>query len=609
VTPGSTSFDVEKMNEQGLSLPDGNPCKNIAGAWVEQEPIVTPYGVFQPDPESEGRSAWTTGGYDGSDGELGAGTTYDSVLACADREISRDLQAATYEKAHDTAENSLDFGFTMLTGLCSFLPDSTVAPLGLGVSFKQGDLCEGLMEKAQTLADFINNQVLVGRDWKMANKDNADCNSQQHGLSRIFCDLHCIRDAVKTGDQAILKSLEDAVRVVGENTNLLLEYYSGRLQDSVDSLKESIAPESSLVQVKQMRGSLQSSFSEMKTMLSASVSVGSKHSLTRALDGFAAHFSEPVASSGRSLANMSLLMSSLLEETKALHAVVHTASSSEPWSATAQVAHHSVTLMQHLQQTLKVRMHTLGVYQASSRRAKEHQMRLLQRVPSLGVADVLREVQVSAARAILLDLDKTWWDLRGKLDDYLEATDVQVDAYDIAFANLDAYVSKCSVGFSELKHTYNTAMRAEASAHELLQTTWQDMSHSLGLLAAKIQDGQAFKQLAILDMSNLAAWAFTEKTSVVCADSKTERGVAFLQTLGNATNQGLTGQTWKQVHTLFRQVPFLRDRFLAGGLPAPDHQIILQAWSRIVSSYAQTMDSRSQLAWEWLAAAKESLSC
>jgi len=299
----------------------------------------------------------------------------------------------------------------------------------------------------------------------------------------------------------------------------------------------------------------------------------------------------------------------LLEETKALHAVVHTASSSEPWSATAQAAHQSVTLMQHLQKTLKVRMHTLGVYQASSRRAKEHQMQLLKRVPSLGVSDVWREVQVSAARVILLDLDKTWWDLRGKLDDYLEATDVQVDAYDVALANLDAYVSKCSMGFSELKHTYNTAMHAEASAHKLLRTTWQDMSHSLGLLAAKIQDGQAFKQLAVLDISNLGALAFTEKTSVICADSNTERGADILQTLGNATNQGLMGQTWKQVDTLFRQMVFLRDRFLAGGLSAPDHQIILQAWARIVSSYAQTMDSRSQLAWEWLAAAKESRSC
>jgi hypothetical protein len=160
--------------------------------------------------------------------------------------------------------------------------------MGLGVSFKQGDLCEGVMEKAQTLADFVNNQVLVERDWKMANKDNADCNSQQHGLSRIFCDLHCIRDAVKTGDQAILKSLEDAVRVVGENTNLLLEYYSGRLQDSVDSLKESMGSESSFVQVKHMRASLKSSFSEMKTMLSSSVSAWSKPSLTRAIDSFAA---------------------------------------------------------------------------------------------------------------------------------------------------------------------------------------------------------------------------------------------------------------------------------------------------------------------------------
>jgi len=603
VTPGSTSFDLDKMNEQGLALPEGNPCRNIAGAWVEQEPEVTERGVIYPDPESEGRSAWTTGGYDGSDGELGAGTTYDSVLACADREINRDLQAATYEKNHETWENSMEFGITMATGLCSVLPDATVAPMGFGVSFKIGDLCEGVLEKAQSWADFANDQLRINRGWKMTNKDNADCNSQQHGLARIFCDLHCIRDAVKAGDQSILKSLEDAVRVVGENTNLLVEYYSGRLQDSVDALKESMQADSSLVQIKHMKASLKSSFLEMRTMLRGRVSPTSKSSLVRAIDEFTARFSDPVASSNGSIANAS----NLLMQSEALHAVV-SAASLEEGSATAQVAHQSAILMQQLHQTLKVRIHTLGVYQASSSRAKERQVRLLSRVPSLSNADVLNEVRVSAARVILLDLDKTWWDLRGKLDDYLEATQAQVDAYDAAFSHVDAYISKCSVGFQELKESYNRAMHAESSAHKLLRATWEDMSNSLGLLAAKIQDVDALRQLAVLDISNKGTLALEENRSVICSGPITEEQ-KILNALGNATAQGFMGQTWYQIHTLFRQVPLLHSRFLAGGLRVPDYQIITEAWSRMVSSYTQTMDSRSELAWEWFAAAKESRSC
>jgi len=608
VMPGSASFDLEKMNEEGLALPEGNPCRNIAGAWVEQEPVMTPSGPLQPDPEGEGRSYWTTGGYDGSDGELGAGTTYDSVLACADREIQRDLKAATYERNHDTAENSFDFGFTWLSAVCNFMPDAEVSPMGFGVSFPVSDVCEAAFEGAHATADFINNQVLIQRDWKMANKDNADCNSAQHGLSRIFCDLHCIRDAVKAGDQAILKSLANAVRVMGENTNLLAEYYSGMVQDSVDSLKDS-TESGSLIQTEQMRVGLQSSFFEMKHMLSTSLAAEGKPSIIRAMDGFVARFSDPLLSSNRSNLNVSLFMSNLQEETRALHAVVRTASSSEQWSTTARAAHHTASLTQHLQYTLKVRMRTLGVYRESAGRAKERQVRLLERVPSFSVADLLSEVRVSSARVLLLDLDETWWDLRGKLDRYLEATDSQVAAYDAAFVQLDAYVSKCSVGFPELKDAYARAMHAEASAHRLLRKTWEDMSHSLGLLAAKIQDGDAFQKLAILDIFLLGTSAVKENGSVICAPSNSENQAALMKRLESAPNQGFMGQTWHQVHTLFRQVPLLQDRFLAGGLRAPDQQTIVQAWSSIVSSYAQTKDRRSELAWEWFTAAKQSRSC
>ncbi|CAE7225543.1 unnamed protein product, partial [Symbiodinium natans] len=48
-----------------------------------------------------------------------------------------------------------------------------------------------------------------------------------HGFARTFCDLHCIRDAVRKGDDAILRALEEAVEIVGKNTQILLEHYVG----------------------------------------------------------------------------------------------------------------------------------------------------------------------------------------------------------------------------------------------------------------------------------------------------------------------------------------------------------------------------------------------
>ncbi|CAK9016359.1 Uncharacterized protein SCF082_LOCUS13144 [Durusdinium trenchii] len=56
-------------------------------------------------------------------------------------------------------------------------------------------------------------------------------NPIQHGFARTFCDLHCIRDAVRKGDDAILRALEEAVEIIGKNTQLLLEHYAIALME------------------------------------------------------------------------------------------------------------------------------------------------------------------------------------------------------------------------------------------------------------------------------------------------------------------------------------------------------------------------------------------
>jgi len=69
-------------------------------------------------------------------------------------------------------------------------------------------------------------------DWALA--DNGDCNSQQHSLARIFCDLHCIRDAVKKGNKLILDSLSDSVSILNLNMQALFNHYLGA-QESAES--------------------------------------------------------------------------------------------------------------------------------------------------------------------------------------------------------------------------------------------------------------------------------------------------------------------------------------------------------------------------------------
>jgi hypothetical protein len=158
---------------------------------------------------------------------------------------------------------------------CALAPDGEVAPMGFGLSFSSGDVCKGIADRVLTGAKFINNQVSIENSLQWAKDDTADCNSLQNFYARTFCDLHCLRDTVKTGDKAILKSLEGAgfwpnsyfsidyfcckqlfacccfnfdslvspepwgaVDVMGKNTDALLEHYSENLQDSINGLKE-----------------------------------------------------------------------------------------------------------------------------------------------------------------------------------------------------------------------------------------------------------------------------------------------------------------------------------------------------------------------------------
>lgn len=38
-----------------------------------------------------------------------------------------------------------------------------------------------------------------------------DCDPIQAGLDRLFCDIHCVRDAVVRGDRTILRNLKQAL--------------------------------------------------------------------------------------------------------------------------------------------------------------------------------------------------------------------------------------------------------------------------------------------------------------------------------------------------------------------------------------------------------------
>ena len=89
----------------------------------------------------------------------------------------------------------------------------------------------------------------------------------QAGLDRLFCDIHCVRDAVVRGDRAILRNLQAATDVTNRNVKKMVEWSvaanraeTGWLAAKIDTAEERLSIRVEMVQqalANQQNGALQ----------------------------------------------------------------------------------------------------------------------------------------------------------------------------------------------------------------------------------------------------------------------------------------------------------------------------------------------------------------
>merc|ERR1719453_2334770 len=117
------------------------------------------------------------------------------------------------------------------------------------------------------------NRIYYGLMQKLDMDGLNDAEPANFAFARTLCDLHCVRDIVKTGDKAILDSLERASYVMTRNTDMLLEYYVHNSAVDVQTeirkqVKELCAAtddcHSDEMSTLQMKSKLHSMFLEMK---------------------------------------------------------------------------------------------------------------------------------------------------------------------------------------------------------------------------------------------------------------------------------------------------------------------------------------------------------
>jgi len=580
-------YDKEKMNKVGVELPSENPCSLVAGD------LSTGQGAVYPKWKSL------------SEYEETKGFTWKQALGCLKRMKVRDLQ-----KAHISFWTQRGGDFVKEVGgladfICGFLPDTNIEPFGLGVSMKQGAMCKGITKIVQTQMETMFKTVRETSDFQHMRASVGDCRLNG-AFARIFCDLHCIRNAVKQGDVAILDSIKNSFEVMTQNNQMLFEHYTQTVLDKMDTMKPKKA---SLEQISKMKDGIHRMFADMHQMASKSTfDIPSKASILRALNKLSA------ISSQASPGNITGHFMDLLKMTSNVQSLLDTAKDESLFGAAA-VAHRVGEVAGHMLEVSKQRNHMLGVFNQAASISKQRQEWLWQRATRKPHDDDAFELDRMGTQNVLLTLDKTWWSIRTVIDRYLDAAETQAKKFTDLVTVMDAYTSKCSASYLSLSQAYSHAVRAEKHAHKVLRKVWGKSVPLVGLLASQLCDADAFSRFARADVAAakgqatghnanesqpLSMFGMQLRPDHICANNSavhTDVQSGVSRTLA----EGLFGQMVAQLDVLFHEMDMMEGGHADMNIGSPINiKQVLDAKHRVQSCLASTTNSLSGYAQEVL---------
>jgi len=499
--------------ENEEELPAGNPCQVAAGEGGTEDKMQ------------------------GGDGQLHTNLDYSAISGCSTRGIMRgaqqsrqDIRTRIFELVADGVEAYVKVG-------CAAAPNAVVAPVGVGVEMSPPSICAEVTEMVRTVVSGAREIADTTETYLMEKADAADCDPIQVGFSRLFCDIHCVRDAVIRGDMTINRNLKQATDITNRNAKALakwstdttisqtdwlaekIDYVDAKMTIKIDALGKKVKEVKTLAEAAAAAKAL---MAEVKGMASdAGVRGATRASGQRALQSFVA--TVPEVHDGN--------MTEALTFISAVHKLHASMAAATRLSATGRTSAALVLGAREMDHLLNAEIHTLGVYRQASDHAKKNLRGLGNRAQAM------------------MTLDSLWWKLRGEFDEYVDSAEDQIKTYQEAFSLLAGY-RHCSVGFSEIKKAYARTESARVVSHKKLRTTWRSAVNSLGELASVIVDGDVFTSL-----------------------------------LNESCDTTQAEQTMMQFHTVVSGVRMLQARFVAGALQPPDAAPVLEAAHRVQAAY------------------------
>jgi len=214
--PASLEFKRDKMVEAGETLgkDSENPCYYV--------------GTVN-NGENKGSMAWEENDMAGNSGTPKDGITYKSVKECYDRQGTRDKELAKMTYAHSLVHNEhlTALASDAIDAITGVIPDPIVAPVGAGLKFTPRKSVSAALKMVLDNKDWMADLALEGYQQVWNQAADGDCDWAIHGLARTFCDLHCIRDAVKKGNKLMVDSVAGSVEVLNMNMQALFSHYLG----------------------------------------------------------------------------------------------------------------------------------------------------------------------------------------------------------------------------------------------------------------------------------------------------------------------------------------------------------------------------------------------
>jgi len=544
---------VPDWEEVGKMLSKENPCSFVSGATR----------TFENWFEDNGYASWlaTT---PGNVGKFDSGFSYEKLMGCFDRSVERSLQGKEQELNREIGVGTTDFMLTTASKFCTLIPNTEIAPFGFGVEIKSGKVCESALDVIKSAADLGLNVDYAKVAKELAYFDSKDCAGDAASFARVWCDIHCVKDAVEQGNRALSKSLENAVKVLTTNVGRLTKYQAQMVGDKVDELRAEVQDffeDSKRVDPHEdINTFLRETMANIHSLLAEHpLDSAGKDAASRAIESFVSAvsgFSDPLVNSSTESAM------ALIEGANDMYHTLKFTTKRHGLDRLEALTKNLGLATEAMQSLARARNNQLGVYHHSSVGSKKRQEALLDfathRAGSDEAEDLFDFGRESNTWQVLLELDSTWWSIRALLDEYLDHAERYAKSISNVAQLLQSYTS-CSMEYAPVHEGFSQLMKTEKSHRITLAETWTKAMPLVGLLISKVVDGDAFAKLSIEDAKS-AYEMLKPRVKELCHNDLNATQTAVALAVNTSLKEGFFGQTQHQLAVLFQELQMLRGR-------------------------------------------------